>query len=84
MKKFILIILSLLSVIPSYATEQKPNVKQVDICVYGGTSLGVIAAYTEYCRRMKPSKAIIKIARRLVNRIYFVMKHKKKYVNNVA
>lgn len=46
MKKFILIILSLLSVIPSYATEQKPNVKQVDICVYGGTSLGVIAAYT--------------------------------------
>ena len=41
-------------------------------------------AYTEYCRRMKPSKAIIKIARRLVNRIYFVMKHKKKYVNNVA
>ena len=41
-------------------------------------------AYTEYCRRMKPSKAIIKIARRLVNRIYFVMKHKRKYVNNVA
>ena len=41
-------------------------------------------AYTEYCRRMKPSKAIIKIARRLVNRIYFVMKHKKEYVNNVA
>ena len=41
-------------------------------------------AYTEYCRRMTPSKAIIKIARRQVNRIYFVMKHKREYVNNVA
>ena len=39
------------------------------------------AAYVEYCRKMKPSKAIIKIARRLVNRIYFVMKHQQPYVN---
>ena len=39
------------------------------------------AAYVEYCRSMKPSKAIIKIARRLVNRIYFVMKHQQPYVN---
>ena len=39
------------------------------------------AAYVEYCRTMKPSKAIIKIARRLVNRIYFVMKHQQPYVN---
>ena len=39
------------------------------------------AAYVEYCRRMKPSKAIVKITRRLVNRIYFVLKHQHPYVN---
>ena len=39
------------------------------------------AAYVEYCRKMKPSKAIIKIARRIINRIYFVMKHQHPYVN---
>ena len=39
------------------------------------------AAYVEYCRRMKPSKAIVKIARRLVNRIYSVLKHQHPYVN---
>ena len=39
------------------------------------------SAFVEYCRKMKPSKAIIKIARRLVNRIYFVMKHQQPYVN---
>ena len=40
-----------------------------------------IAAYVEYCRKMKPSKAIIKVARRIINRIYFVMKHQHPYVN---
>lgn len=39
------------------------------------------SAFVEYCLKMKPSKAIIKIARRLVNRIYFVMKHQQPYVN---
>ena len=46
MKKFLSVIISLLFVIPNYATGQKSTVKNVDICVYGGTSLGVIAAYT--------------------------------------
>ena len=46
MKKFLSVIISLLFVIPIYATGQKSTVKNVDICVYGGTSLGVIAAYT--------------------------------------
>jgi transposase len=40
--------------------------------------------YTENCKRMVPSKAIVKVARKLVNRIYFVMKHKQAYVNNVV
>ena len=39
------------------------------------------AAYVEYCRKMKPGKAIIKVARRIINRIYFVMKHQHPYVN---
>ena len=40
-------------------------------------------AFESYCKRMKPSKAIIKIARKLVNRIYFVMKWQTPYVNSV-
>ena len=41
-------------------------------------------AYSEYCKRMMPSKAIIKIARKLVNRIYFVMKRNQPYVKCVV
>ena len=37
-------------------------------------------AYTEYRKRMNPQKSIIKIARRLVNRVYYVLKHEKEYV----
>jgi transposase len=40
--------------------------------------------YTENCKRMVPSKAIVKVARKLVNRIYFVMKHRQAYVNSVV
>ena len=37
-------------------------------------------AYTTYRKRMNPQKAIVKIARRLVNRIYYVLKHEKEYI----
>jgi len=37
-------------------------------------------AYEEYRKRMNAQKAIVKIARKLVNRIYFVLKHRKEYV----
>jgi len=37
-------------------------------------------AYEEYRKRMNPQKAIVKIARKLVNRIYFVLKRRKEYV----
>ena len=40
--------------------------------------------YTECCRRMVASKSIVKVARKLVNRIYYVLKRRKKYVNNVV
>lgn len=37
-------------------------------------------AYASLCKRMVASKAIIKIARKMVNRIYYVMKHQQTYV----
>jgi transposase len=36
-------------------------------------------AYEEYRKRMNGNKAIVKIARKLVNRIFFVLKRKQKY-----
>jgi len=37
-------------------------------------------AYEGYRKRMKASKAIVKIARKLVNRIFYVLKRKQEYV----
>lgn len=39
--------------------------------------------YVKFCRRMSKSQAIIKIARKLTNRIYYVWKNKKPYVTGV-
>ena len=36
-------------------------------------------AYYDYSRRMEPNKAIIRIARKLVNRLFFVLKNEKEY-----
>jgi len=41
-------------------------------------------SYANYCKKMRPSKAIVKIARKLVNRIYFVMKRNQEYVPSVV
>ncbi|MFV0289914.1 MAG: IS110 family transposase, partial [Mangrovibacterium sp.] len=41
-------------------------------------------AYNQLCRRMEPNKAIVRIARKLVNRIYYVLKNKKEYVCSVV
>jgi len=35
--------------------------------------------YNEYCKRMEPNKAITRIARKLTNRIFSVLKNEKKY-----
>ena len=37
--------------------------------------------YLRNCKRMVPSKAIVKVARKLVNRIYFVLKRQQPYAN---
>jgi transposase len=41
-------------------------------------------AYHKYVARMEPNKAIVRIARKLLNRIYFVLKNKKEYVTCVV
>ncbi len=40
--------------------------------------------YANNCKRMIPSKAIVKVARKLCNRIFYVLKHKQEYVNGVV
>jgi len=41
-------------------------------------------AFSEYCKRMEANKAIIRIARKLSNRIYFVLKNEKKYETRIV
>ena len=41
----------------------------------------ITMVYQQYCKRMHPNKAIVKIARKLVNRIFFVLKRKQEYVH---
>jgi transposase len=40
--------------------------------------------YIELCKRMKPNEAIVKIAKKLLNRIRYVMKNEKEYVHSVV
>jgi transposase len=40
--------------------------------------------YNEYCKRMKPNEAIIRIAKKMVKRISYVLKNKKPYEFNVV
>jgi transposase len=40
-------------------------------------------SYNAYCRRMQANKAIIRIARKLLNRIYYVLKNEKTYTCGV-
>jgi transposase len=37
-------------------------------------------AFDEYCKRMKKSKAIVRIAKKLLNRIRYVVKNETEYV----
>jgi len=44
----------------------------------------LMMAYTDYKKKMIAQKAIIKIARKLLNRIRFVLKNKQPYVIGVV
>lgn len=41
-------------------------------------------SYHEYVKRMEANKAIVRIARKVLNRIYFVLKNKQEYVSGVV
>jgi len=41
-------------------------------------------SYHDYCRRMEPNKAIIRIARKLLNRIRYVLKNNQPYVYSLV
>jgi transposase len=43
----------------------------------------MMEAFNEYCKRMRKTKAIIKIARKLLNRIRYVLKNQAEYVTGV-
>ena len=43
----------------------------------------LLLAFNQYCRRMKKTKAIVKIARKLLNRIRYVLKNQMDYVPGV-
>lgn len=40
-------------------------------------------AYNELCKRMKPTKAIIRIAKKLLNRVRYVLINEKEYVHSI-
>lgn len=41
-------------------------------------------AFNEYCKRMKKNRAIIKVAKKMLNRIRYVMKNQQRYVTAVV
>lgn len=41
-------------------------------------------SFVGYVKRMEPNKAIIRIARKVLNRMYYVLKNKKEYVSGVV
>jgi transposase len=47
------------------------------------TDPALIKCYHDYCKRMEPNKAIIRIARKLLNRIRYVLKNNQPYVCSV-
>ena len=44
----------------------------------------LLLAFNEYCQRMRKTRAIIKIARKLLNRIRYVLKNQVDYVPGVV
>ena len=45
MRKLLFVLVAAILAMPSQAAPKQTPTKSVDICVYGGTSAGVIAAY---------------------------------------
>jgi transposase len=47
------------------------------------TDPALAKSYNQYCKRMNPNKAIIRIAKKLLSRIRYVLKNKQPYVLSV-
>jgi transposase len=47
------------------------------------SDIALMMNFKDYCKRMEPNKAIIKITRKLVNRIRFVLKNKTEYKKKI-
>ena len=41
-------------------------------------------SYHNYIKRMEPNKAVVRIARKILNRMFFVLKNKMEYVPGVV
>jgi transposase len=69
-------------------TPRKSNVLRTAIIesawVAARTDPALLKSYHSYCKRMGPNKAIIRIARKLLGRIHYVLKNKKPYVYSLA
>jgi len=48
------------------------------------TDPALMMSYLGYVKRMEPNKAVIRIARKVLNRMYFVLKNKMEYVPGVV
>jgi len=44
----------------------------------------LMKSYLEYCKRMDPNKAIVRIAKKLLSRIKYVLKNKQPYVSSIV
>jgi transposase len=44
----------------------------------------LVLSFNTYAKRMQPNKAIIRIARKLLNRIYYVLKNEKMYTTGIT
>ena len=49
-----------------------------------GNDPALMKVFHVYCKRMEPNKAIVRIAKKLLNRIHFVLKNKQPYVLSVV
>lgn len=69
-------------------TPRKNNVLRTAIIesawVAARTDPALAKSYHDYCKRMDPNKAIIRIARKLLNRIQYVLKNQKPYVYSLV
>jgi UbiD family decarboxylase len=61
-----------------YARAEKLGVP-LEVAVALGTDPALLLAFEESCQRMRKTRAIVKIARKLLNRVRYVLKNQTPY-----